>query len=641
MLHRLSLKSVAMALLLLLLLTLLPVIAAQPAEPAPTEIEGWFSVVHGDSKPGDPYVHIHRFTVTPDSGPAVVLEADEAVIAAAGGIAALNNQRVTVRLSGGQRAAAIRQAPLPLSVPQGAGTRAVTGTQPWVTIMCAFPGTPVGYGTETIDYFQEMYSATYPGIDHYWREQSFNRVNLIGSESYGWFDLPHAQTYYIPTPGSGGTGNFLDELRADCVAAADATVDFSQFVGINMMFNGVLDCCAWGGGSFLTIDGATKLWRLTWNPPWSWQDVTVVAHEVGHGFGLPHANNYDNDGWPYDTPWDVMSDTYQFCALAIDPTYGCLGQHTNASYKDYLGWFNNSRRLVATTNTGPINLDHAALQDADDYQIIVIPTSNSNFYYVVEARQTTDSGYDQKLPGKAVLIWEVNYSRTEWAWQIGATSDAAAASVSNGPDGAWLPDESYTTSNGAQINIISENADGFVVEVVFDTSELVLNGGMEADASGDKIPEEWTGKNLTKDSRKCNSETKTVANTGNCAFAFKGGSGEIAQLVQNVDATALLNGDTLTLSAYVKATNAAASGSIRVKLTYANTTKGKISLPITTSSDYSQLSDDLLLTDGVTKLKLQLKHNSTAGKVYIDDVSLKTDAVTRSPDGRLALPDSQ
>ena len=44
----------------------------------------------------------------------------------------------------------------------------------------------------------------------------------------------------------------------------------------------------------------------TWEPPWGYADISVIAHEMGHGFGLPHSTAID---WTsvYDNAWDVMS----------------------------------------------------------------------------------------------------------------------------------------------------------------------------------------------------------------------------------------------------------------------------------------------------------------------------------------------
>jgi len=75
-------------------------------------------------------------------------------------------------------------------------------------------------------------------------------------------------------------------------------------------------------------------WLLTW----AWGDISVVAHEMGHTFGLPHLSG------PYsfvcDNPCDVMSaDSYPCNAHnQYDDTYGCAGQQTIGRHKAMLGW---------------------------------------------------------------------------------------------------------------------------------------------------------------------------------------------------------------------------------------------------------------------------------------------------------------
>jgi hypothetical protein len=115
-----------------------------------------------------------------------------------------------------------------------------------------------------------MYGNSAGRLDHYWRELSYDQINVVGSSAAGWFTLPKPRADYIPQGGSAD----LTALFSDCTAAADSVVDFSNggggYEGINMMFNDVLDCCAWGGTRWGTLDGVTKLWRVTWEPPWGW-----------------------------------------------------------------------------------------------------------------------------------------------------------------------------------------------------------------------------------------------------------------------------------------------------------------------------------------------------------------------------------
>jgi hypothetical protein len=69
----------------------------------------------------------------------------------------------------------------------------------------------------------------------------------VGSASQNWKTLPHDRAYYGAT-GSGTSAN-LEALFNDCTAIHDADVYFPNFVGINLMFNDLLDCCCAGVGA--------------------------------------------------------------------------------------------------------------------------------------------------------------------------------------------------------------------------------------------------------------------------------------------------------------------------------------------------------------------------------------------------------
>ena len=112
-----------------------------------------------------------------------------------------------------------------------------------------------------------MYSSSYPGLDHYWREQSYDKINLQGSGAAGWFTYPNRDRLYFYSDGDLNLGRAAD----DCIAVADPSVDFSGAVGINMMFNGNLDTGGWGSSGWVqTLDGVRKITRFN----------LVVSHVV-------------------------------------------------------------------------------------------------------------------------------------------------------------------------------------------------------------------------------------------------------------------------------------------------------------------------------------------------------------------------
>lgn len=456
-------------------------------------LEGVFGVVWGDTKPSsDGY--ILSYSLAQDNGVHIPLDIPEAALQAAGGISRLNGKTVTVEttvssstpsglpepgtpippfsitgisLSADNNSPDVSplQAPEPLSSP-------LAGGQEYVSILCKF--SDIADEPRDIGFFNEMYGDSFGQLGHYWKQVSSDKINLAGSRAYGgatgdsgWYTLPQARPHYVDdTKLFPERGANLDNLFADCVNEADAHIDFTNVKGINLMFNGNLDCCAWGGGHYATLDGITKVWPTTWNPTWAWQNVTVIAHEMGHSFGLPHSNNSDEDANPYDSPWTVMSHAY---SGVYSPAYGWLGYHLNAHEKIVLDWSAASEVMVAPSTaevTADLDWLSNATASAGAYRSIVIPietTETYSKYYTIEAR-VKGGDYEASLPGTAVIIHSVDTSRTEPAWVVDEMTPASDFADTDGV--MWLTGEKFIDSdNGLEIEVLSENSNGFQVKI--------------------------------------------------------------------------------------------------------------------------------------------------------------------------------
>lgn len=429
-------------------------------------VTGRFLVIWGDSLDGSSGAT--RYTLTEDSGQITLLLISETLARSSGGVNFLNGKNVTIEgysassLDGQSSADVLNVSsivPVALAATQaldGVVAPAVSGSKPWVTIMCKF--SDVADEPENLSFFEDMYLNVKPGLDHYWRELSYGTANVSGSSASGWFELPQPEIYYNPTNTLGGTD--LYSLADDCIAAADASVDFGLYTGINMMFNTDFDNgYAWGGSRYMTLDGVTKVWSTTWEPPWAYADISVIAHEMGHGFGLPHSSGAY--GQTYDNAWDVMSKDRYNCAAATDLTYGCMAQHTISYHKDKLGWIPPAQKYEAT-GISTITLDHLALLSTTNYRMAQIPINGSStHFYTVEVRQL--SGYDIKLPGKAVVIHEVDTTRSRPAYVVDIDLDGDTAD-----EGAmWVVGETFTdVANGISVSVLSSTATGFQVSIV-------------------------------------------------------------------------------------------------------------------------------------------------------------------------------
>jgi hypothetical protein len=341
----------------------------------------------------------------------------------------------------------------------------VSGPQPWVNLLCKF--SDIATEPKTPAQYQALFGTAYPGLDHYWQQISEGLINLAGTVTLNqWVTLPQPRSYYVVNNNPN-----LGQIMFDCTAAADALVNFTPFIGINVMLNEGIGCCAWGGSRVLTLDGQTKSYRTTWLPPWS-QTHDVIAHEMGHGFGLPHSSG-PADSPPsnlsiYVSQWDVMSDSNGTCAVSVT-NYGCLGQGTIAYYLDTLGWLPVAQRIIVPTNTvQTFTLERLRLDLPSNgllYARIPIGASTTQFY-TVEVREL--SGYDQNVPALAVVIHYVDLNTPS----SNNTGPALVVDADDGNDNVndagarWLPGETfYDGVRGVEVAVLSQNGSTFSIRV--------------------------------------------------------------------------------------------------------------------------------------------------------------------------------
>jgi uncharacterized repeat protein (TIGR01451 family) len=410
-------------------------------------VSGTLHVIRGDPPGlvGEPRT---AYILTDTTGEQWTLQVPPAVVLSAGGPAALDKR--SVQATGEQTSDnTLRVHAISRGGIAGAfeGTLSLSGAQKFITILCKFAD--VAAEPQPLSFFDDMFKDTAPGQNHFWREVSYNTVNLSGSEQYNWRTLPENRAEYIDFDHPDNQGANLGKLAQDCASVHDADVDFSAAFGINFVFNADLDCCAWGGSTGITLDGKTGF-KATWMPPWSWTGG-IFAHEISHAFSLPHQGCVGTTN-PYDSLWDSVS--------------GALLVHTNSAYKDFLGWIPGARKYVADSSLNQIvSLERLALPGATGYLMAEIPIPGGSTFYTVEARKF--AGYDGNfgtIPGEAVVIQIVDWSLEDKVAQVVHTD--TVGNNCNGPAGRWTPGELYVDEeNNISIAVISASTTGFTIAI--------------------------------------------------------------------------------------------------------------------------------------------------------------------------------
>jgi immune inhibitor A len=307
----------------------------------------------------------------------------------------------------------------------------VTGTRKIPVLMVNFSDT-----TPTYDHadFQNLLFGTGTGsMKDYYEEVSYGAFSVApGSAGVtGWYTASGTHAYYGENDAD-GYDKHPGELVRETVAAADATVDFSEYDSDGDCYVDAVVIVHQGSGE--EAGGpANDIWSHQWDlasaayfgdgaGPYTTNDhaacgdikindyviqpetldggiqtVGVFAHEYGHVLGLPDLYDIDYSSSGIGD-WGLMSTG----AWGTVNRSGDSPVHLSAWSKYMLGWV---EPVPVTTRLADETIDPAEAS-ADVYQFYPGNQTNSAEYYLVENRQRI--GFDAGLPGTGLAIWHID-----------------------------------------------------------------------------------------------------------------------------------------------------------------------------------------------------------------------------------------
>lgn len=338
---------------------------------------------------------------------------------------------------------------VPQRGPLGPGT-AQLGAKPYVVVLAKFADRLTEPKAKS--YYDGLFSNAKPGLDHYFRNISYDQMSLAGTVVFNWITLPKPYNDYV-------VGDKLDfnMVVTDAAAAVDASVDFRNFYGINVMINDSIGGGIWGlgGGIYLTLDGESRVWGATLNG-YS-QDQFLLAHEMGHSLGLGHAGSSEGE---YGSNYDPMGN-----GKFPDATYGSVGIHYHMWHKWWMRWIGNNRvyhGFPGTNRTVRIYRRSDPGLSVGTLMARIFIGGHARKYYTLEAIKGSTGGYDGAPMTGYVVVSKVDET-ADWPKLITVVDTKPGTGTATDP--LLVGDEYQNVGDGVRFRVTSTDANSFLVEI--------------------------------------------------------------------------------------------------------------------------------------------------------------------------------
>lgn len=351
-------------------------------------------------------------------------------------------------------------------------------------------------------------------LNAYISEVSYGQTSLVGSvkpvlgDVFGWYTLPPTSCDFVAEndtvlPASPSPTNFWGTpiLKAAIAAVEADGIDLRDYRRI-ILFQPPGTCFPMGTVGTFTVkianDTSTINASVLWTSGWHVYDYKTVfskmlQHEVGHNFGLDHAQSYNCGAQTFATS-GCTGDAYDI--TYSDPFDKMISvgysAHYNAYYKEKIGWLNSTNDIRNVTQSGTFTILPLESTSAG-YKAIKIPRPNNPtqeaFYIEYRQRIGYDDAFDTYLPGHnayngALIHYAPSLQeRIARSLLLDATPDSMASDPSMDlRDAALVPGQTFE-GPGFTVRTKTATSSGLTVNVCTDPVSVVTTDGSDGSAS--------------------------------------------------------------------------------------------------------------------------------------------------------------
>lgn len=327
--------------------------------------------------------------------------------------------------------------------------------KPFVNIMVKFKGDTSEPAPAS--YYDLLFGNTFPGLGLFFSRTSYGNMSTDGSRQFGWLTLPKTRAEYLAA--GGGTQLDAGLIYDDACDLVDSQVDFRNYYGVNVMMNTGYEGGLWGlgGGRYMTRDGESRVWGFTCNG--AYHDQFLLAHEVGHSIGLPHAS--DQWGNEYGSNFDAMG----YGNFAGGDPYRSVGVPYHQQYKDQLGWIASNRIYYGLPGTSQtIRLERRTLPTASGYLMAkVFVGGYARKFITLESIKKID--YDGRAL-EGVCLADIDFSRSQRLRVLDANNNNTLAD-----EGSLMRvGDTYSPGTGVTFEVVSADSTAYNVKITVTSS---------------------------------------------------------------------------------------------------------------------------------------------------------------------------